>query len=586
MNFAHQAAEINNGTVVTTREIQIFSYFAYIMKITQAICKLTLVVLAFSSCTNNNLTGNSGDTSAGKGDTLKAYVDERLPIYEKVTLTADLSSLTRKEKKMIPLLIRAAQIMDTLFWKQTYPQRDSLLKAVRDENTKKFIRINYGPWDRLNNDKPFVAGIALKPPGAGFYPIGMSKEELESSAIKKKRDLYSIIRRDAQGKLEAVPYHIAYKAELKRAAGLLRQAAELAEDPGLKKYLTLRAEALMTSNYTASDYAWLDMKTNTLDVIIGPIETYEDKLLNARASFEAYVLIKDKEWSSRLTKYVAMLPQLQRGLPVDAKYKKETPGTDSELNAYDVVYYAGDCNAGSKTIAVNLPNDEEIQQKKGTRRSQLKNAMRAKFDKIMVPISKALIADDQVKYIRFDAFFSNVMFHEVAHGLGIKSTINGKGFVREALAEQSSWLEEGKADILGLYMVTNLLNKGALGGDIKDYYTTFMAGILRSVRFGASSAHGKANMQCFNFFREKGAFQRTESGKYRVNYEKFYEAMNELSSEILVLQGNGDKPAVEKAAREKGVIPADLKSDLEKLGKKGIPVDIVFEQGSGVLGLK
>ncbi|HEY0669988.1 MAG TPA: Zn-dependent hydrolase [Sphingobacteriaceae bacterium] len=557
------------------------------MKPILSTCLVALSVITLNCCTNGNLTRNN--TDAGHVDTkdsLKAYVNDRVNIYEKVTLTADLDRLSENERKMIPLLIKAAQLMDTLFWRQAYPQHDSLLTAVQDENTRRFIHINYGPWDRLNNDKPFVAGIGPRPPGAGFYPVGMTKEELEASDIKKKRELYSVIRRDAQGKLTAIPYHIEYKPELEKAAGLLNQAAELADDPGLKKYLLLRAKALVTSDYTASDYAWMDMKSNNLDIIIGPIENYEDKLLNARASFEAYVLIKDREWSKRLEKYVAMLPELQRGLPVDARYKSEVPGTESELNAYDIIYYAGDCNAGSKTIAVNLPNDEKIQQEKGTRRSQLKNAMRAKFDKIMVPIAEELIDSDQIKYVKFDAFFSNVMFHEVAHGLGIKSTVNGKGFVREALAEQSSWLEEGKADILGLYMVSNLLKKGDLEGEIKDYYTTFMAGILRSVRFGASSAHGKANMQCFNFFREKGAFQRTKQGKYRVNYEKFAIAMNDLGREILILQGNGDRLAVERLGRENGLIPSDLKSDLESLVKKGIPVDIVFEQGLKVLDLK
>jgi hypothetical protein len=211
--------------------------------------------------------------------------------------------------------------------------------------------------------------------------------------------------------------------------------------------------------------------------------------------------------------------------------------------------------------------------------------MRAKFDKIMVPISAELIDKSQQGYVKFDAFFANVMFHEVAHGLGIKSTITGKGFVREALQEQYSWLEEGKADILGLYMVSSLLKKGELEGDIKDYYTTFMAGILRSVRFGAGEAHGKANMLCFNFLNNKGAFERTSAGTYKVNYEKFESAMNELTSKILVLQGNGDKDAVEKVQKEMALIHADLSSDLSRLSKKGIPVDVIFEQGLSVLGL-
>ena len=273
-------------------------------------------------------------------------------------------------------------------------------------------------------------------------------------------------------------------------------------------------------------------------------------------------------------------------IPVDAKYKKEVPGTDSELNAYDVVYYAGDCNAGSKTIAVNLPNDEIIQQKKGTRRSQLKNAMKAKFDKILVPIAKELIDADQQQYINFDAFFANVMFHEVAHGLGIKKTVTGKGYVKEALQEQYSWLEEGKADVLGLYMVTGLLKKGDLEGDIKQFYTTYMAGILRSVRFGAASAHGKANMQCFNFFKEEGAFIRNANGTYKVDFVRFEAAMNKLGGVILTLQGNGDKAAVEKTQKEKAIITPELQADLNKLTKKGIPVDIVFDQGVDVLGVK
>ena len=536
-----------------------------------------------TACTSKNSTE---DKSAKKEvDSLTEYVAQRLPIYEKVRLTTDLNLLTPNERKILPLLIEAAQIMDELFWKQAYPQRDSLLATIKDEKTREFLKINYGPWDRLNGDKPFVAGIGEKPLGVTFYPLDMTKEELEKSDVKDKQGLYSVIRRE-EGKLISVPYHLYFATELQKASSLLKQAALMADDAGLKKYLNLRADALVTDNYTASDYAWLDMKTNGLDIIIGPIENYEDKLFNARASFESYVLIKDKEWSKRLAKYVSMLPELQKGLPVDAKYKREVPGTDSELNAYDVVYYAGDCNAGSKTIAVNLPNDEKIQQEKGTRRSQLKNAMKAKFDKILVPISNVLIDKEQQKHIKFDAFFANVMFHEVAHGLGIKNTVTGKGMVRTALQEQYSWLEEGKADVLGLYMVTGLLKKGELEGDIKDFYTTYMAGILRSVRFGASSAHGKANMQCFNFFQEKGAFERSAQGTYKVNYDKFAAAMNELSAVVLALQGNGDKAAVEKAQKERGIIKPELQADLNKLAQKGIPVDVIFEQGVDVLGMK
>lgn len=552
------------------------------MNINGMLAIAVFAMIGMASCSDNSKMNASQESK----DSLQLYVEERLPIYAKVKLSTDLSKLTDDERQVLPLLIKAAQIMDDLFWKQAYPQKDSLLAAVKDEKIREFIKINYGPWDRLNNNKPFVAGIGPKPLGSGFYPEDMKKEELEKSDVADKLGLYSMIRRDEKGKLISIPYSVYFKGELTKAADLLKEAAAVSRQPELSKFLRLRAEALLSDNYTASDYAWMDMTNTGLDIIIGPIENYEDALFNARAAFESYVLVKDKEWSKRLEKYVSMLPELQRGLPVEAAYKKEQPGTSSQLAAFDVVYYAGDGNSGGKTIAVNLPNDEQIQQKKGTRRSQLKNAMRAKFDQIMVPISEELIDQSQRNHLSFDAFFTNVMFHEVAHGLGIKSTVTGKGYVREALQEQYSWLEEGKADILGLYMVSSLLKKGELKGDIKDYYTTFMAGILRSVRFGAGAAHGKANMLCFNYFNSKGAFERTEAGNYKVNYNKFEFAMNELSNKILTLQGNGDKSVVEKLQKEMAVIHTELQSDLDRLGKKGIPVDVVFEQGIEVLGLK
>jgi hypothetical protein len=269
-----------------------------------------------------------------------------------------------------------------------------------------------------------------------------------------------------------------------------------------------------------------------------------------------------------------MLPSLQSELPVPVAYKRERPGSDSDLNAYDAVYYAGDANAGSKTIAINLPNDEEVQLRKGTRRLQLKNAMRAKFEKILVPIAGELIADDQRQHINFDAFFSNIMFHEVAHGLGIKNLVGRKGTVREALKEQAGALEEGKADILGLYMITRLHQRGELKNtNLDDNYVTFLAGIIRSIRFGASSAHGRANAAQFSFFQEHGAFARdSATGRYRVDFPK-----------MLRFQGDGDYAGVSRFMAERGKIPPLLQQDLTRLGSRGIPVDIVFEQGAEVL---
>ena len=518
-------------------------------------------------------------------DTLSA-IQKKVNAYAIVKLTTDLSDLTDDQKKMIPLLIEASKIMNGLYWDQTYPQKDSLLNSLTDQATKDFVNLNYGPWDRLEDNQSFIDEIGAKPLGANFYPSDMTKEEFEKADLANKDGLYNFIRRDNAGQLYALPYHEKFKDQLHKAADLLRQASEYAKDAGLKNYLILRADALVTDQFQKSDLAWLDMKNNSLDVVIGPIETYEDQLFGYKASYEAYVLHKDKEWSEKLTKFAAFLPELQENLPVDKKFKQEKPGTDADLNAYDVIYYAGAANAGGKTIAINLPNDEEVQLQKGTRRLQLKNAMRAKFDKILVPIADILITPEQRKYITFDAFFANTMFHEVAHGLGIKNTINGKGTVRKALKEHASALEEGKADILGLYMVEQLLNKGELDGDIKEYYTTFIAGIFRSVRFGAGDAHGVANMVRFNYFKDQGAFERLEDGTYKIDYDKTRAAIKSLSQLILTLQGEGDYDAVNKLVEEKGKIGEQLKKDLARLNNASIPVDVVFDQGTKVLGLK
>ncbi len=515
-------------------------------------------------------------------------VDEsRLSIYHGVDLTSDLSHLSDNQHKMLSLLIDASKIMDDLFWKQAFfDDKDAFLSSISDEKVRHFAEINYGPWDRLNGDTPFISGYDDKALGAEFYPHDMEKEEFATADFADKQGLYSIVKRDEAGNLYSVPYSEAYKSELMKASDLLKKASELAEDESFKQYLQLRSEALLSNDYLASDMAWMDMKTNPVELVIGPIESYEDQLFGYRAAFEAYVLIKDLAWSEKLAKYAAFLPELQQGLPVADAYKAEMPGSDADLNAYDVVYYAGHSNAGSKTIAINLPNDERVQLEKGTRRLQLKNAMRAKFDTILVPIADTLIVPEQREHITFDAFFANTMFHEVAHGLGIKNTLDGSGTVRGALKEHASALEEGKADILGLYMVQSLLEKGEITeGTLEDYYVTFMAGIFRSVRFGASSAHGKANMIRFNFFAQQGAFEKTEDGMYRVNMEKMGAAVEALSELILTLQGDGDYDGVAKLVETMGVIKPELASDLARLEAASIPVDIHFNQGKKVLGL-
>ncbi len=533
---------------------------------------------------NNNLTQK--DIKESTSYEASADMDKLLSKYTKFKLTTDVSKFTEQEKSLLKHLINASKVMDNLFWRQAYGNKDELLSKIDDPKLKQYTIINYGPWDRLDGNKPFIKGFGQKPLGANFYPKDMTKEEFNKANIPDKESLYTIIRRDENGNLISFPYHNYFKRQVHYTADLLDKASGFASDAGLKNYLKLRSQALKTDEYQLSDFAWLDMKNNKFDIVIGPIENYEDQLFGYKAAFEAYVLVKDMEWSKKLEKFAKYLPELQEGLPVDPKYKTEKPGRDVELNAYDVIYYAGDCNAGSKTIAINLPNDEEVQLKKGTRRLQLKNAMKAKFDKILLPIADELIDKSQRNDINFDAFFANTMFHEVAHGLGIKNTITGKGSVRKALKELFSALEEGKADMLGLYMVRQLHKKGELSGDLKEYYTTFMTSIFRSIRFGAASAHGRANLIRFNYFDEKGAFSRNENtGKYKINYDKFESAMDALSNKILTLQGDGDYDQVKSFVEKYGKMSNTLQKDLDMLSQKGIPVDVVFEQGEDVLGL-
>lgn len=505
--------------------------------------------------------------------------------YAEFTLTTDVSKLTENEKKMLPLLIQAADVMEDIYWHNAYGDKEELFKGVTDSALMKYLSINYGPWDRLNANKPFVEGAGEKPLGANFYPKDMSKEEFDALKDERKTDWYSIIRRDENGALKVIPYHEAYPEQTKKAAELLKQAAELAEDAGLKKYLTLRSEALLTDDYLASDLAWMDMQDNTLDIVIGPIETYEDALYGYKASHSGQVLVKDKEWSKKLSLYAQYLPRLQENLPVPDAYRREKANANPDMNAYEVIYYAGDCNAGSKNIAINLPNDPRVHAAKGSRKLQLKNSMQAKFDKILIPIAKIVINPEQQKHILFDAFFENTMFHEVAHGLGVNYTIKGKQDVRGALKDNYTSIEEGKADILGLYCVTKLAEWGILENkDLMDNYVTFIAGIFRSTRFGAASAHGKANMMQFAHFMESGAITRDDaSGYYTIDFDKMKKDIEVIAGEYITIEGDGDYERASKLIAEKGIVTPVLQKDLDRIANAGIAKDIFFKQGTKVL---
>ncbi len=510
-------------------------------------------------------------------------IQKKIDNYALIDLTFDVNNLPRHEANILPELLIAAEIADSLFWRQTFAgSKFQFIQDLKNDTLAKYFEINYGPWERLNNNKPFIKGVGPKPKGANFYPADITKQEFEQWNDSTKNSPYTIILRDEKGKLKSVPYSEYYDYYLFGIEQHMELAATrvIKFDSAFGKYLYYRGVGLHNNQYDNSDILWLQSKNNILDIIIGPIETYEDQFNGVKAAYEAYIVAKDTAWSNRLHKYVALLPSLQQKLPVGKDYITPLPGLNSQIGAYDVIYYSGDCNSGSKTIAVNLPNDEGVQTQYGTRRLQFKNVMKAKFDSILIPVSNVLIDSAQRKYITFDAFFANTMFHEVAHGLGIKNTILKNESVSLQLGEYYSALEEGKADVLGLFMITELLNSGDITtGSIEEFYTTFVASIFRSIRFGASSAHGKANMVRLNFFMEKGALMRNANGTYTINYDKMKIAVYELSGIILKIQGDGDKLAAQNLLDSKGFISPVMKADLDNLITLSIPIDIIFNQG-------
>ncbi len=508
--------------------------------------------------------------------------------YAVYPLKYDMESLSEQDRELVTIFIQIANIMDELYWEQCFGlENKAKLESLADLNMYEYAKINYGAWDRMDGNKPFLPNYKNKPEGANFYPANMTKKEFESLKNPLKTSPYTILRRDIKGNLLVIPYSQAYSRQLKEVDMLLDNAINIAENPSLREYLMAKREALQTDDYLNSDIAWMEMKDSQLDFVFGPIENYEDGLYGYKTAYEAFVLVKDKEWSERLKQYTKLLPEMQRMLPCKPEYKKERPGTNSDINVYDVIYYAGDCNAAGKTIAINLPNDEKVQLSHGTRRLQLRNAMQAKFDMIVKPIADLAISKNQQGNIKFNAFFNNVCFHEVAHGLGIKQTITGKGTVREALQNQYSAWEEAKADICGLFLVQKMIENGEIKDiTVEDAYVTYVASLIRSVRFGATEAHGIANIMCFNFLNSRKAITLEKDGRYSVNIKEMNSAIAAWAERVLTTEGNGDYKAAQEYAAKNGVVRPELQKVLNKISKANIPVDIRFEQGYQILGLR
>ena len=499
--------------------------------------------------------------------------------YAVVTIEApDLSGITENGKEVLNLYRFAADEVDSLYWEQYFGDKQALFDGITDPVQKTFAEINYGPWDRTTG-KSFVEGYDDALPGAGFYPADMTKEEFAAWNNPDKNSPYTLIRRASDGSLQAVWYHDAYKEHIDKIANYLKAAADITIKPSVAKYLMSKAEALKTDKYYESSIAWLDMDDSKMDLVIGPNEVTDDQLLGIKRSYEAFVLLKNEAHTNELMQYVSRIGEFQEDLPGNPAYKAFQPGAGSNIFSCDALYYAGKANAGVKVIALNLPFDSDVQRDRGTRTILLENIIKAKYNHIVAPSGEVLLDRDAAEHLSADAFLWNIAFREVAHGLGVKETVNGKGSVEEALGNVAPTLEEVKAIAAGTLLVCKLQNRY----DIHHLFTkenalaTFFASNLRSERFGESTALGRANIIIYNYLGEAGAFQRKASNQYSLDFKKMEAALSDLTALVLEMQATGDKAAAEKFEAQYAKRNADYDADRLQLGLEKIPADIRFE---------
>lgn len=507
-------------------------------------------------------------------------VEARLARYAPTELAADLAGVPEGEREVLAELVRAGRLMDEIFLRQVWVGNPELRARVqgRSAAVRTYFDVNFGPWDRLDEMEPWL-GTMAHPPGAGYYPADMAKEELEAWVAEhpEQKDafegLYTVIRREGAG-LVAVPYSQEYAAWLEPAAEHLRRAAAATGNESLARFLELRSAAFGTDDYYESDMAWMDLDS-PVEVTIGPYEVYEDRLFAYKAAFEAFVTVDLPEESKRLARFKSLLPQLERGLPIPEEHKNLDRGSESPIRVVDIVYVGGDSKAGVQTVAFNLPNDERVREAKGSKKVLLHNMLRAKYEKILVPIAERVLSGDQATAVSFDAFFSAVLHHELSHGLGPGNiTVNGRETeVRLELKDLYSTLEEAKADVMGIYDILALIEAGEIPAELRaTLEPTYVAGLFRSARFGLHEAHGRGVVSQFNYLLEKGALEVDAEGRFRAVSETFPGAIRDLLHDMLMLQASGDYEGTAEFLDTYGVASDALVAAIDRLAD--VPVDI------------
>ena len=516
-----------------------------------------------------------------------ADLQQKTARFAVTDLTADISGLPANEREALAHMVRAAQVMDTLFLEQAWSGNETMFHTlVQDETPLGKARlhaflVNKGPWSRLDHNQPFVPGAPEKPASANFYPVGATKAEVEQWIASLGPDekthatgFFTTIRRGPDGRLIAVPYSTEYQGELAIAAQHLRAAAAATAQPTLKAYLESRAAAFVSNDYYDSDVKWMELDA-TIEPTIGPYEVYEDEWFNYKAAFEAFITVKDRTESDKLQKFAGSLQEIENNLPIDAKYRNPKLGALAPIAVVNTVFSSGDANRGVQTAAFNLPNDERVIREKGSKRVMLKNNQQAKFDKVLTPISKVVLASADQGHIAFDAFFTHILMHELMHGLGPHDiTVGGRTTtVRQELKETYSAIEEAKADISGLFALQFLIDRGQLDRGLEQtIYTTFLASAFRSLRFGINEAHGRGQAIQLNHLLDHGGFKVNGDGTFAVDTAKIRDAVTSLTREIMTLQAEGSYAKAKQMIDTLGVLRPPTKALLDKL--TSVPVDI------------
>jgi hypothetical protein len=556
------------------------------MKFFMIFISVIITGLVMMSCEQKEQTEPSSVDSE-KAEKIAAKVAAFAP----TPIQADYSHLTERQQKVIELLVEAGRHVDNIFWMQSTSDglriRDSLAALIKKDDNQylkdllEYVNINYGPYDLIYEGKRFVGeGPENKPKGANFYPIDMSREEFEKF-VEEHPDMkeqmtsqYTVIQR-FNGGFKAIPYHQHYANEVVPLVAKMRQAAEYCDNPSLKKYIEARATAIETDNYYESDLYWMELADNDIDVIIGPIENYEDAIFNYKTAYEAVVTVKDMEATETLQMYRSLIDKFEHGLPCDKKYIRESVGGGEHiLNFVNVVYMGGDCQAGTKTIACNLPNDPRVREIKGGKNTMYKNMMEAKFEKIVIPIGNTILTSEFAPYVDKKAFMDFVTLHEISHSLGRDYVYGQEGLsVRQALKERYSAIEETKADILSMYNNKHLLEMGVISEEqVMKAMSTYLPGLYRSIRFGAQKAHGKANLIQLNYLRASGAIERNEEGKFSINKDIFFEKVGELARLVLEIEAEGDYAKAGEVLDKYGVMTDEIQEVIDSL--KDIPRDL------------